>query len=46
MLAGVPTTGALLGYLLLSEVPTFLGWLSLLLVSIGILMVVVKGHES
>ena len=46
VLAGVPTTGALLGYLLLSEVPTFLGWLSLLLVSIGILMVVVKGHES
>ena len=45
LLAAVPITGALLGFLLLSEVPTFLEWLSLLIVSIGILMVVIKGDE-
>ena len=45
LLAAVPITGALLGFLLLSEVPTFLGWLGLLVVSIGILMVVIKGYE-
>ena len=45
LLAAVPITGALLGSFFLSESPTFFGWLSLLIVSIGILLVVIKGRE-
>ncbi len=45
VLAAVPTTGALLGFLLLSETPTLFGWVSLVVVSTGILMVVIKGDD-
>ena len=45
VLAAVPTMGALLGFLLLSETPTFFGWVSLVVVSTGILMVVIKGDD-
>jgi len=43
LLAAVPITGALLGLFFLSENPTFLGWLSLMIVSFGILLVIIKG---
>ena len=38
--AAVPITGAVLGFFILSEIPSFLSWMSLLIVSTGILVVV------
>ena len=40
ILAAVPITGAVLGFFILSEIPSFLSWMSLLIVSTGILVVV------
>ena len=46
ILAAVPITGAVLGFFILSEIPSFLSWMSLLIVSTGILVVVLfkKSH--
>ena len=46
ILAAVPITGAILGFFILSEIPSFLSWMSLLIVSTGILVVVLfkKSH--
>ena len=45
ILAAVPISGAILGFLFLSEIPTYFSWMSLFTVSIGILIIVLRKNK-
>ncbi|MEE2621815.1 MAG: DMT family transporter [Pseudomonadota bacterium] len=46
ILAAVPISGAVLGFFILSEIPSKFSWISLFMVSIGILVVVTRKNNN